>query len=58
MEKLEIDGVIYHKRCFKCRECGTTLSARTYAKGNGNVYCKAHYTQLFQRKGNYHGGFE
>lgn len=57
VEKLEMDGLVFHKACFRCGECNTKLTARTYAKASGNVYCKAHYSQLFKLKGNYDEGF-
>lgn len=57
VEKLEIDGLLFHKACFRCATCNTKLTARTYAKASGNVYCKAHYDQHFKLKGNYTGGF-
>lgn len=56
-ERLEIDGLVLHKTCFRCRECNTKLSAGTYTKINGDVFCKPHYRQLFQLKGNYEEGF-
>ena len=58
VEKLEIDGLLFHKACFKCATCNTKLTPRTYAKANGNVYCKSHYDQHFKLKGNYTGGFD
>ncbi|XP_065913067.1 myosin-11-like isoform X2 [Dysidea avara] len=57
MEKLEADKVVYHKFCFKCNKCRKTLSVGTYAALEGIIYCKPHFKQMFQEKGNYDEGF-
>lgn len=57
MEALRIDGQVFHKGCFRCKECSRTLSAGSYAGIYGEVYCKPHFAQLFKSKGNYSEGF-
>lgn len=57
MEKLEADKKLYHKACFRCKQCNKALSAGTYASLHGNMYCKPHFKQLFKLKGNYDEGF-
>jgi len=57
MDKLDADGKIFHKNCFKCDHCKKNLTLGSYAALNGKFYCKPHYTQLFKLKGNYNEGF-
>lgn len=57
MEKISADNKIFHKTCFKCKECGKILSLGTYASLSGTYYCKPHFKQLFALKGNYDEGF-
>lgn len=57
MEKLEVEGLIFHKFCFKCETCKRTLSLGSYASLSGKYYCKPHLKQLFALKGNYDEGF-
>lgn len=57
MEKLEADGHVYHKFCFKCKTCGRTVGLGNYAALQGDIYCKPHLKQLFKLKGNYDEGF-
>jgi hypothetical protein len=57
MEKLEIEGVAFHKACFKCETCKGRITPSTYASLQGKFYCKPHLKQLFQLKGNYDEGF-
>ncbi|XP_065051037.1 serine/arginine repetitive matrix protein 2-like [Rhopilema esculentum] len=57
MEKLEADGRMFHKFCFKCTECKNTLRLGNYAALSGKIYCKPHFKQLFRLKGNYDEGF-
>lgn len=57
MEKLEADGNVYHRWCFRCTECDKTVSTGSYAALNGMIYCKPHFKKLFKLKGNYDEGF-
>jgi cysteine/glycine-rich protein len=53
IEKTSVEGLSYHKNCFKCVHGGCVLSPSNYAALEGRLYCKHHYSQLFKEKGNY-----
>ncbi|KAH3887991.1 hypothetical protein DPMN_012012 [Dreissena polymorpha] len=57
MEKLEMNGLVYHKNCFKCSHCSSRLTPKTFSMNEGVIYCVNHFKQLFARKGNYDEGF-
>ena len=57
MEKLEADGKIYHKKCFRCQDCNNQISLGGYAALNNKLYCKPCFKKLFKLKGNYSEGF-
>eukprot|EP00429_Kryptoperidinium_foliaceum_P001495 CAMPEP_0176022574 /NCGR_PEP_ID=MMETSP0120_2-20121206/10991_1 /TAXON_ID=160619 /ORGANISM="Kryptoperidinium foliaceum, Strain CCMP 1326" /LENGTH=92 /DNA_ID=CAMNT_0017355715 /DNA_START=73 /DNA_END=348 /DNA_ORIENTATION=- len=33
MERLQVEGRIFHKSCFKCQHCGGKLSLGAFSKG-------------------------
>lgn len=41
-EELKCLDKIWHKGCFKCTECGTTLNLKNYVGFNKFPYCSAH----------------
>ncbi|XP_047678334.1 protein-methionine sulfoxide oxidase mical3a isoform X7 [Tachysurus fulvidraco] len=45
MERLSAEGKFFHRTCFKCDYCGTTLRLSSYAFDveDGKFYCKPHY---------------
>ncbi|XP_024381706.1 LIM domain-containing protein WLIM2b isoform X1 [Physcomitrium patens] len=53
IDKTTVEGLPYHKHCFKCVHGGCTISPSNYAALEGRLYCKPHYSQLFKEKGNY-----
>eukprot|EP00039_Didymoeca_costata_P026038 m.14769 g.14769 ORF g.14769 m.14769 type:complete len:230 (-) comp5200_c0_seq1:1681-2370(-) len=57
MEKIEADGMVFHKHCFKCSVCKKTIGLGNYAAVEGKMFCKPHFKQLFKLKGNYDEGF-
>ena len=57
VEKIEADGKVYHKACFRCAICKKTVNLGSYAALEGLIYCKPHIKQLFLEKGNYDEGF-
>lgn len=45
-EELKCLDKSWHRHCFKCTECGMTLTLKTYKGYNKQPYCNAHYPQL------------
>ncbi|XP_070619059.1 F-actin-monooxygenase MICAL2 isoform X2 [Erythrolamprus reginae] len=47
MEQLSTEGHFFHRECFKCVICATTLRLATYTfdTQEGNFYCKLHFAQ-------------
>nr|XP_023650035.1 protein-methionine sulfoxide oxidase mical3a-like isoform X5 [Paramormyrops kingsleyae] len=45
MERLSAEAKFFHRSCFKCDYCGTTLRLSSYAFDleDGKFYCKPHY---------------
>ncbi|KAM8892765.1 protein-methionine sulfoxide oxidase mical3a isoform 4-T12 [Spinachia spinachia] len=45
MERLSAEGKFFHRSCFKCEYCSTTLRLSSYAfdAEDGKFYCKPHY---------------
>ncbi|XP_031800111.1 F-actin-monooxygenase MICAL2 isoform X6 [Sarcophilus harrisii] len=56
MERLSAEGHFFHRECFRCEICSTTLRLAVYAfdADEGKFYCKAHFihcrTNSKQRK--------
>ncbi|TFJ95543.1 activator of basal transcription 1 [Platysternon megacephalum] len=46
MERLSAEGHFFHRECFKCDVCSTTLRLAIYAFDveEGKFYCKPHFT--------------
>ncbi|NXC81473.1 MICA2 monooxygenase, partial [Cercotrichas coryphoeus] len=46
MERLSAEGHFFHRECFKCEMCSTTLRLGIYAFDveEGKFYCKPHFT--------------
>jgi len=57
MEKIVIEKHILHITCFKCSYCSKVLNIGNYSALSGKYYCKPHFKQLFQLKGNYSEAF-
>ncbi|KAJ7344475.1 hypothetical protein JRQ81_000425 [Phrynocephalus forsythii] len=47
MERLSAEGHFFHRECFKCATCATTLRLAMYAfdAEEGKFYCKLHFAQ-------------
>ncbi|XP_053101043.1 F-actin-monooxygenase MICAL2 [Hemicordylus capensis] len=47
MERLSAEGHFFHRECFKCAICATTLRLAMYAfdAEEGKFYCKLHFAQ-------------
>ncbi|CAA6675248.1 unnamed protein product [Spirodela intermedia] len=58
VDSLSIDGVPFHKSCFKCTHCKAPLpSMSNYSSMDGVLYCKPHFEQLFKETGSFSKGF-
>ncbi|CAL1280946.1 unnamed protein product [Larinioides sclopetarius] len=55
MEKIKACKSVYHKNCFRCKECNKLLTVDTYQSNEGDVYCQPHFRQLFQPKARFDG---
>ncbi|XP_059318784.1 LIM domain-containing protein WLIM2b-like isoform X1 [Lycium ferocissimum] len=53
LEKVTVDGEMYHNLCFRCVHGGCKLTTSSYAAFDGRLYCKPHFSQLFKEKGSY-----
>jgi len=42
LEKVLGDGKVFHKNCFKCKECFVSLTVPNFVLFNGSIYCKPH----------------
>lgn len=40
IESVDVDGVTWHKACFKCKTCACTLTLSTFVTSNGELYCR------------------
>jgi len=43
LEELKCLDKVWHKQCFKCTQCGMTLSMKTYKGYEKKPYCDSHY---------------
>nr|XP_033773749.1 F-actin-monooxygenase MICAL1 [Geotrypetes seraphini]XP_033773750.1 F-actin-monooxygenase MICAL1 [Geotrypetes seraphini]XP_033773751.1 F-actin-monooxygenase MICAL1 [Geotrypetes seraphini] len=45
VERMSANGLFFHRGCFRCHPCGTTLRLGNYAfdEDDGNFYCTLHY---------------
>ena len=54
MDLMAVDGVVLHKRCFRCEHCDRTLTLDAFEKsprqGSQAFYCRTHYHELFDAK--------
>ncbi|KAA3462213.1 LIM domain-containing protein PLIM2b-like [Gossypium australe] len=55
---MTLEGVPYHKTCFKCSHCKGNLQMTTYSWMDGILYCKPHFEQLFKESGNFSKNFQ
>nr|BAM13335.1 LIM domain-containing protein [Oryza sativa f. spontanea] len=58
MDQLSTDGVVFHRSCFKCQHCKSTLSLGNYSSIEGVPYCRPHFEQLFKETGSYNKSFQ
>ncbi|XVF33366.1 hypothetical protein REPUB_Repub17cG0162400 [Reevesia pubescens] len=57
VDMLSLEGMPYHKTCFKCSHCKGNLVMSTYSSMDGVLYCKPHFEQLFKESGNFSKNF-
>ncbi|KAJ2783313.1 cysteine and glycine-rich protein [Coemansia javaensis] len=55
-EKVVGPGGPWHRACFKCKQCGTTLSSTKLTEHEGEAFCQTCYTKLFSPRGYNIGG--
>eukprot|EP00011_Vannellida_sp_DIVA3-517-6-12_P011018 CAMPEP_0114611450 /NCGR_PEP_ID=MMETSP0168-20121206/4122_1 /TAXON_ID=95228 ORGANISM="Vannella sp., Strain DIVA3 517/6/12" /NCGR_SAMPLE_ID=MMETSP0168 /ASSEMBLY_ACC=CAM_ASM_000044 /LENGTH=641 /DNA_ID=CAMNT_0001822423 /DNA_START=16 /DNA_END=1941 /DNA_ORIENTATION=+ len=51
MDLLSACDKAWHKGCFKCTHCQTSLRVNGYSSIAGDPYCRAHYQELFKKSG-------
>jgi len=57
VDLMSLEGLPYHKSCFKCSHCKGFLSMSSYSSMDGILYCKPHFEQLFKESGNFSKNF-
>ncbi|XP_059458103.1 LIM domain-containing protein PLIM2b [Corylus avellana] len=57
VDMMSLEGLPYHKSCFKCSHCKGFLSMSSYSSMDGVLYCKPHFEQLFKESGNFSKNF-
>ncbi|KAL0271313.1 UNVERIFIED_CONTAM: hypothetical protein PYX00_008442 [Menopon gallinae] len=50
MEQIKAEKAVWHKNCFRCKECNKQLTVDTYSSNEGILYCKPHFKELFKPK--------
>ncbi|KAH1044904.1 hypothetical protein AAZX31_09G240200 [Glycine max] len=58
VDMLTLEGIPYHKNCFRCSHCKGCLTMSTYSSMDGVLYCKPHFEQLFKESGNFSKNFQ
>ncbi|KAK7274513.1 hypothetical protein RIF29_15605 [Crotalaria pallida] len=58
VDMLTLEGIPYHKSCFKCTHCNGVLTMNTYSSMDGVLYCRTHFEQLFKESGNFSKNFQ
>ncbi|KAK7295050.1 hypothetical protein RJT34_17953 [Clitoria ternatea] len=58
VDLLTLEGIPYHKACFRCSHCKGYLTMSTYSSMDGVLYCKPHFEQLFKESGNFSKNFQ
>ncbi|OIW04804.1 hypothetical protein TanjilG_23702 [Lupinus angustifolius] len=58
VDLLTLEGIPYHKSCFKCTHCNGVLTMNTYSSMDGVLYCRTHFEQLYKESGNFSKNFQ
>jgi hypothetical protein len=51
MDRVQADGMTFHRWCLRCKTCDKTVSLGSYAALEGEIYCKPHFKQTFAANG-------
>ncbi|KAI6702481.1 hypothetical protein NL676_011617 [Syzygium grande] len=58
VDMMTLEGIPYHKTCFRCSHCNGTLVMSNYSSMDGVLYCKTHFEQLFKESGDFRKNFQ
>ncbi|KAK3428695.1 LIM domain-containing protein PLIM2b [Eucalyptus grandis] len=58
VDMLSLEGMPYHKNCFRCSHCNGHLVMSNYSSMDGVLYCKTHFEQLYKESGNFSKNFQ
>ncbi|KAI4303362.1 hypothetical protein MLD38_039005 [Melastoma candidum] len=58
VDMMTLEGVPYHKSCFRCSHCNGMLVMSNYSWMDGILFCKPHFEQLFKETGNFSKNFQ
>ncbi|KAL4566579.1 hypothetical protein LXL04_030697 [Taraxacum kok-saghyz] len=58
VDELTVDNKVYHRACFRCHHCKSTLKLSNYSSFEGVLYCQPHFDQLFKLTGSLDKSFE
>lgn len=58
VDMLSLEGVPYHKACFRCTHCKGMLQMSSYSSMDAVLYCKPHFEQLFKESGDFCKNFQ
>ncbi|CAM8977818.1 unnamed protein product [Rhodiola kirilowii] len=58
VDQLTADNRVYHRACFRCHHCKSTLKLFNYNSFEGVLYCKPHYDQLYKMTGSLNKSFD
>jgi len=57
MEEIKANDSIFHKGCFRCKNCNSVLVVGSFASLEGQLFCKPCFKKAFFTKGDYSAGF-
>merc|ERR1719296_310581 len=55
MERRFVEGLVFHKDCFRCTTCSRKLE-NNYGKSELGIFCMAHFHQITKVTGGYRAG--
>ena len=47
---LKFDGILYHKECFVCKSCNTSLAGVKFVTKDDRPYCQECHVKKFSKK--------